>query len=608
MNSPRRIYGWLEALIVLIVAALPTSFAHAYSFYTYGADVVVWPGSQCFRYLSPTTFPPDSQSELAAIGTMVEWSVVPGCTFAYGYETSDQDYAIDNFDGFSDTAAVPTDQLDPGVLGVTFLVNDGPSWFDTDIVISDFPSGVGYNFDFYPNCDSITQPVTGNYGYNFVLIVLHELGHALGLGHDPFGDEQPGILHFPATMNPRYPSGGTLGQQHIIELHTDDRSGVRFLYPNSGPSGTPFPDLALSEYASGPNVGQAVPLQISPSVAIPGDEVILRSVIENLGSTNEFFVNQSFYLSNDDVITTDDLDLGTLAWDIAFEDALDFEVAVDIPDDIAAGNYTLGAIIDADNFVDEIYEDNNAVAYCEPFSIAQLAPGYQATDIIVEACDQPLNLPAPALTHPINMAPVTWSLDNPQPGMSIHPATGELSWPNPVPSPFLYGLQVRGTNGGGSTVETIFLGIESTPPAIVPVDDQVVTCLFDFFGSPPQLTSPACMEPVLFWTFDEAPPGMTIDPDTGSVTWISPVPSATPYRVVQRVVTANGSATVTWDLLVQPGDFNGDGATTVQDMFTALICLQGPAIPAGGFCNCVDLGTDGTVDLADMARFFNEFE
>lgn len=601
----RRLRPLLASLAVAAAVLLTGRTAFAFSFYTWGADVVVWPGNQCFRYLSPSTFPPGSQSELAAIGSMVEWSVVPGCTFAYGYETLDQDYAIDNFDGFNDTAAVASDQLDPGVLGVTFLVNDGPYWFDTDVVISDFPTGVGYNIDFYPDCDSITQPVAGNYGYNFVLVILHEFGHALGLGHDPFGDEQPGHIHFPATMNPRYPSGGTLGQEHIIELHTDDRSGVRFLYPNSGPSGTPFPDLALTEYASGPNVGQVVPLQLSPELAIPGDEVILRSVIENLGSTNEFFVNQGFYLSTDETISVDDLHLGSLAWDIAFEDALDFEVAVDLPDDIAPGNYTLGAIIDSDGFVEEIYEDNNAVAYCTPFAIAQLPPDYDTSDIIVAPCDQSLTIAAPELALPINMSPVTWGLDNPLPGMSINPATGQINWPQPVPSPFPYTLQLRGTNGGGTNVETLQLGIESTPPAIAPIPDDLTTCLFSYTGPVPQLTAPECMAPILFWSLDDAPAGMTIDPDTGQVAWDDPEPDSVPHDIILRVVTAQGSTTTNWTLEVVPGDYDGDGAASIDDLSTAVLCMQGPAGNASGFCGCADLNGSGAVDLADAARLFN---
>ncbi len=127
-----------------------------YSYFTSGGVPVTWAGAQSVRYLSPSTFPPGSQTEFLVLGGMGLWNIVPASTFEYSYGTLDQDYPIDHFDGYNDTAAIPSDQLDPGVLGVTYLVNDGASWVDMDILFSDDPVGVGYSFETNPNCDVIT--------------------------------------------------------------------------------------------------------------------------------------------------------------------------------------------------------------------------------------------------------------------------------------------------------------------------------------------------------------------------------------------------------------------------------------------------------------------
>jgi len=312
-----------------LAALTPHDRTEGFSFYLLDGVKVTWPGGQSIRYLSPGSFPPGSAAEAAVIEALALWNIVPATTFQYGISRLEQDVPIDHFDGFNDTAAVSASQLDPGVLGVTYLVNDGPNWVDMDVVFSDFPSGAGYTFDLNPTCDVVSEPIPFN-GYSFLLIALHEFGHALGLGHDPIGTEPSGSDWFPATMNPRYPGGGPFGDNHIVELHADDRAGLRSLYPHSGPSLPHVVDLASGAYAPSSVVGKTQPLAISPSAAYPGDEVVVQSVIENLGTSNEFFVRQTFYLSTDSNVDSRDLNLGSLFWDIAAGDQFVFDVAFDL--------------------------------------------------------------------------------------------------------------------------------------------------------------------------------------------------------------------------------------------------------------------------------------
>ncbi|MCB9842402.1 MAG: hypothetical protein H6812_04015 [Phycisphaeraceae bacterium] len=462
--------GRIAALGALVVA----SGAQAFTWYGVSGQNVVWPGATSVRYLYPGTFPPGSEIHELMLSAMGEWSIVPKSRFFYQYADAEEDYEPDHFDGFSDTLAVPASELDPGTIGVTFLVNNGAQWYDMDIFFADAPDDVGYNFETNPSCDALMQPVPNN-GYNFSLSAMHELGHAIGLGHDPVGNEAPGTPWFVATMNPAYPSGGTSGGD-TIELHGDDRAGARFLYPYSGPAQPAVRDLSLAMFTTSPFIGQVQPIYFTPGSAGPGGAVFVRSVIENRGSVSHFDVRQGFYLSDDEVIDASDELLGYLEWDIAFEDALEFDVQADMPDDLASGLYWLGSIIDDTDLVDEVYEDNNAARYCVPLVIEQLAP-------VIEPSDQEqvwegetwVSAP-PVLSKPLNMGPVTWTLLNPQPGMQMNPGTGVIRWANAVHSPFLYTLNIRATNGAGTDTGTVFLGVlrcegDTNMDRVVDVDD-----------------------------------------------------------------------------------------------------------------------------------------
>jgi hypothetical protein len=235
MKTSWRMTAVVGAIIGVVI--INGDGVQGFSHYQYGGANVVWAGGQSVRYLSPTSFPEGSEEHTIMLGAMGLWNIAPGASFEYSWDVG-VDY-IDNYDGYNDTIV---DDLDPGVLGVTYMVNNGAQWYDMDQVYSPYPAGAGWTLDPNPDCATITNPSA--YGYSLLLVATHELGHALGLGHDPIGNEPPGTSWFIGTMNPRYPAGGPIGDNNIVELHTDDRDGMRFLYPGS----SSLVDLATPGY------------------------------------------------------------------------------------------------------------------------------------------------------------------------------------------------------------------------------------------------------------------------------------------------------------------------------------------------------------------------
>jgi hypothetical protein len=594
-----------SALVVMVIAAgwLGGDRADGFSYFQVGGVNVVWSGAQSTRLLSPSTFPVGSVTELHYLAAMGLWNLVPASDFVYSYATSEQDFPIDNFDGFSDTAAVAAADLGPGVLGVTSLVNNGALWFDMDQLYADSPEGVGWIFEANPDCELVANPLT--YGFSFLLVATHELGHALGLGHDPVGTETPGTPFLVQTMNPAYPAGGPIGQENIIELHTEDRNGTRFLYPHSGPSGPGLVDLANASYSfSSTNIGKAIPVFFTPSAVEPGAELTLRTVIENFGTTNEFNVRLGYYLSDDPIIEPTDQLIADVRFDLAFEDAQDFDAALDMPEDLPAGTYYVGSILDDLDEVTEEYEDNNAVVYCDTLTVERLAPAINDLGQDATSCGTAYVGPVPSVTHPLNMAPITWSIDNPEPGMTIDPQTGVITWPSPVRSEFLYTIFVRATNDSGSDTQVLFLGVSAAAPDVATIGLQVATCGESYIGPQPQITIPSCMNPIINWSLDQGPVGMTIDFNTGEVYWPDPTPDGAPHWVTVRATNAQGNGTVSYLLdVVGTPDQDADGDVDDLDYMEIAACHDGPDVLADVGCACRDLDGDDDVDLRDMALF-----
>jgi Matrixin/CARDB len=309
--------------------------AHASTWRTCEGNILKWNANRTTMSLSTVSFPIGSVWDTRVQNAMWHWNNVKGSGFNF-FVARDTDGTHSHGNGDNEVYFSRDDDLG-SALAVTFTRSHCYWFFGWHYGIDE--TDIGFNLDHAWNPNAFSYANVGS-PYSVEGVALHELGHALGLGHES------GVL---ATMNPNYPAGGPLGGNREWDPLGDDRGGVRILYPD----GTTESDVAASAFKG---TGQLVASTLSVA---RGGNATLEFTFSNLSTaTKSFDIN--FYLSTNNIISTIDTLLGsnTGAWGSAGFSGT-FARSLTIPSWVAPGTYHLGFVIDPANAVSENNESNN---------------------------------------------------------------------------------------------------------------------------------------------------------------------------------------------------------------------------------------------------------
>lgn len=309
-----------------------------------------WEKDWTNMYISTVSMPEGSTWDLQAQYMMSEWNNTPGSNFKF-YVGRDTNGSTNTSNGKNeiDFKNKPNETY----LGVAQSRYECYWFFGTErgYIESDIHLNTRYSWT--------TGKFDGtNFGspYNYELVMLHELGHSLGLLHE---DDRL------ATMNSFYPNSGSVGHYNNVTPHADDRHGLRLLYPDSSTGN----DVIASRFR---NLGASSSIN---RVREEGDDDIWRTVttlyrgdwydveytFENLGSNTET-VPVKFYISTNNYISSYDRYIGSTTWTMPQGSRVESMKSFIVPTDLSPGTYYIGYVVDPDNNISESSESNNFVS------------------------------------------------------------------------------------------------------------------------------------------------------------------------------------------------------------------------------------------------------
>lgn len=207
------------------------------------------------------------------------------------------------------------------------------------------------------NWDKSTNPVPSDYMQNTTLVLLHEHGHIMGLGHEN------DVL---ATMNDGFPGpvGGPIGNNNEVHPLGDDARGARNAY---GTKATVRDVAASAVRLVSPGVSRTIP---APSSAFRNSIVSFAFTILNRGTTDET-IPVYFYLSPTRYAhPSTSFYLGSTTISLLYARMTTGSVNVLIPANAPTGYQYIGWYTDPNNGIGESNEGNNGVSLVSPTYIS----------------------------------------------------------------------------------------------------------------------------------------------------------------------------------------------------------------------------------------------
>lgn len=351
-----------SAVLALSLAlAAPIASAHEW-LSTCGGAPRIWPTLTPTFEPAQISFPGSFQTAMSS--SFDDWSFsTPGTRFRFNYVyTSDTTWAEGDGQstvGFTDDFAWPDNVIGIALVRYATCFFAGTGWItESDVMFNSDPEYL-WSTTLQPFPPRAGETLLDLTLINFKLTAMHELGHALGLGHEP------DVL---ATMNPIYPFGGVIGNTNDAHPHADDVRGDRAGY---GTCCTER-DVSASAYrrTSPGNSDHIFP----PATSFRGHSTGYQFTIGNRGTTNEGSVRVQFYLSADRTITTADTFLGAATYSLNNGAEVTNTVFVTVPTGLTPGNYFFGYIVDPLSTIVEVDEGNNWVGHTTTTNVPTNSP------------------------------------------------------------------------------------------------------------------------------------------------------------------------------------------------------------------------------------------